>query len=170
MDALRHAIPIFEFAAAGRGQGKHQGTNCFHSAFLLMTHIICHDSPAQCQGFFIFKVQSKCPVWQKVGSNLVRSSVVVVVCDCRTVSAPLTTVLSSLKKCWRAGPYSQKFLAGIIPSSAAKHQDTSVLSPSVPLRMLSDFHLCCGKSYFLYFTPRLFESCSGFQMTLAQKD
>lgn len=86
MDALRHAIPIFEFAAAGRGQGKHQGTNCFHSAFLLVTHNICHDSPAQCQGFFIFKVESKCPVWQKVASNLVRSSVVVVVCDCRTVS------------------------------------------------------------------------------------
>jgi len=88
------------------------------------------------------------------------------------LTAPLTIVLTSLKKCGRLGTYSRKSLAGIIPSPAAKQQDTSMLSPSVPLRMQSAFHLCCGKKLFPFisFPSRLFESCSGFQVTLPQKD
>lgn len=125
-------FPFWRVWELGRGGGKHWGVSCFHSAFLLMTHSICCDNSALCQEYFTFKVQQKCPAWQKAASKPKLGC-----CHplrpefCLWLCPWLPSSFLWKKKCCGVGTCSQKFLAGTIPSPATKHQSTSMLSPSV---------------------------------------
>lgn len=179
-DGCTHSImqfPFSEFATAGRGEGKYLGASWFlmiskSTGKLLSccfsvndTHRLCHDTPVWCQGFFTFKVESNCLASQRYQTiwwvQLLSLS------DCGTVSGwALDYHPFSAEKCWEVGTYSQKFLAGIIPTPAAKHLHAQ---PICALEDAVSFSPLMWKKLFslLYFPLRFFETWSGFQKATA---
>lgn len=152
-DGCTHSImqfPLFQFAITGRGEGKHLGASWFLAAFLLMTHTSSATIPLFSAKDSLHLKWSQAALPDKGNKQCSEFSC----CHCLTVglflTEPLTIIFSLLKKFWKAVTFSQKFLADIIPMPAAKHQDTSMLGPPVPLRMQSAFHLWCGKTFFVF--------------------
>lgn len=94
-------------------------------------------------------------------------------CHCLTVGLFLTELLtiipSLLKKCWKVVTFSQKFLAGIIPMPAAKHQTPPYSAHPCPWGCSQLFNSDVEKlfSFFFYFPLRLLETWSGFQKATA---
>lgn len=85
LHSLMHS-PFLSLQQQGEEEGSTEGkllSFCF--SFNDTKHLPWYSCSVQ-RILYIYKVQSKYPAWQRVASNPVRSLVVIIVCDCGTVS------------------------------------------------------------------------------------
>lgn len=147
LHSLMHS-PFLSLQQQGEEEGSTEGkllSFCF--SFNDTKHLPWYSCSVQ-RILYIYKVQSKYPAWQRVASNPVRSLVVIIVCDCGTVSDCATDYCPLLWK--NAGELARTATSSLQALFPALLQNTRAHPHSA--------HLCpCG--YTQLFTSAVKKNC-----------